>query len=114
MRNYYTNYYGIGSGTRAEADQLGQIWVGDGTKLNSKGNGLISADGTRAYRFPAEKPNTPSQYNPTGTQANFESYEYQTVPKTDKRGNIKLKPDGYPEMETIKSRTGDGHLIITD
>ena len=57
--NVHEKFYGIGSGTRAEADQLGQIWVGDGTKLNSKGNGLISAEGTLAYRFPAEKPNTP-------------------------------------------------------
>ena len=104
MRNYYTNYYGIGSGTRAEADQLGQIWVGDGTKLNSKGNGLISADGTRAYRFPSEKPNTPSEYNPTGTQANFETYEYRNV--QDKKGNWSKEPK--------RLRTGDGHLIITD
>ncbi|MBR1375555.1 MAG: hypothetical protein IJ566_05690, partial [Cardiobacteriaceae bacterium] len=106
--------FSIGSGTRAEADQLGQIWVGDGAKLNSKGNGLISADGTRAYRFPAEKPNTPSKYNPTGTQANFESYEYQTIPQTDRHGNIITNPDGTPIFKEVKPITGNGHLIITD
>ncbi|MBP3195194.1 MAG: hypothetical protein J6M05_05970 [Cardiobacteriaceae bacterium] len=106
--------FSIGSGTRAEAEQLGQIWVGDGATLNSKGTGLISADGTRGYRFPAEKENTPSQYNPTGIQANFETYEYQTVPRTDKQGNIKTNPDGTPMFKEIKPLINNGHLIITD
>lgn len=68
--------FSIGTGTAAEADRLGQIWVGDGAKLvgdqvNCPGC-LKSADGTRLYRPPTEKPNTPSQYNPTGVQANFQ------------------------------------------
>ena len=44
--------YSIGTGTSAEADQLGSIWVGDGAKKTSDGSGLVSADGTRVYRFP--------------------------------------------------------------
>lgn len=32
---------------------------------------LISADGTRLYRPPTTKKNTPTHLNPTGTQANF-------------------------------------------
>ncbi|MCA7012404.1 VENN motif pre-toxin domain-containing protein [Dickeya dadantii] len=67
--------YGVGSGTKAEAERLGQIWVGDGAKLvtNQKDcpGCLISADGLRIYRPPSEKPNAPAHLNPTGTQANF-------------------------------------------
>ncbi len=67
--------YGVGSGTKAEADRLGQIWVGDGAKLvtNQKDcpGCLISADGLRIYRPPSEKPNAPEHLNPTGIQANF-------------------------------------------
>jgi filamentous hemagglutinin len=67
--------YGVGSGTKAEADRLGQIWVGDGAKLvtNQKDcpGCLVSADGLRIYRPPSEKPNAPVHLNPTGTQANF-------------------------------------------
>ncbi|WP_208759859.1 hypothetical protein [Yersinia mollaretii] len=33
---------------------------------------MISADGTRVYRYPASKPNTPEELSPTGVQANFE------------------------------------------
>ncbi|MBP3194073.1 MAG: MafB family polymorphic toxin [Cardiobacteriaceae bacterium] len=105
--------FSIGSGTRAEAEQLGQIWTGDGAQRISNG-GLVSADGTMQYRPPTEKVNTPSQYNPTGSQANYEIFEYQTVPRTDKHGNIMLKPDGYPEMETIRTPVSNGHLIILD
>jgi filamentous hemagglutinin len=36
---------------------------------------LISADGTRLYRPPAFKPNTPTQFNPTGVQANFQKID---------------------------------------
>ncbi|MDR7873985.1 hypothetical protein [Yersinia mollaretii] len=34
---------------------------------------MISADGTRVYRYPASKPNTPEELSPTGVQANFET-----------------------------------------
>jgi len=65
--------FSVGMGTAAEADRLGKIWVGDGARLLTDGKGLVSADGTRVYRFPASKPNTPQELNPTGVQANFET-----------------------------------------
>ena len=68
--------FSIGSGTTAEANQLGKIWVGDGATMMSDGSGLLSADGTRAYRFPSEKV---SPYATTGTQANFEAYNVNPV-----------------------------------
>lgn len=39
--------------------------------MNGVSGGLVSADGTRVYRPPTYKPNTPAEFNPTGTQANF-------------------------------------------
>ena len=95
--------FNIGSGTRAEADQLGRTWVGDGARRTSDGKGWISADGTRGYRPPTEK-NAPIQHNPTGTQANFETYTYQRV--QDKNGNWSKDPQPV--------KTGNGHLVITD
>ena len=83
--------YGIGSGTSAEADQLGKIWVGDGARLTSDKSGLMSADGTRVYRFPASKDN--SSYATTGTQANFETF--------------KIDP-----ATGDKTKIGNGHLDI--
>ncbi len=68
--------FGIGSGTASEADRLGQIFVGDGARATS-GGGLISADGTRAYRPASLK--RPSQFNPTGRQANFETYTVNPI-----------------------------------
>ncbi len=65
--------FSVGMGTAADADRLGKIWVGDGARLLTDGKGLVSADGTRVYRFPAYKPNTPQNLNPTGLQANFET-----------------------------------------
>ncbi|MDZ7277224.1 hypothetical protein N4G40_02860, partial [Pantoea eucrina] len=75
--------FSVGTGTAAEADRLGNIWVGDGAKLvtNQKEcpGCLVSADGTRLYRPPTEKPNTPTQYNPTGVQANFQVLEVNST-----------------------------------
>jgi len=65
--------FSVGIGTTEEADRLGQIWVGDGSRLLTDGKGWVSADGTRVYRFPVSKPNTPEDLNPTGVQANFET-----------------------------------------
>ncbi len=76
--------YGIGTGTRTEADRLGKIWVGDGAKKTT-GNGWVSADGTRGYRPPSEKPN--SAHATTGVQANFETYSIDSKGKTNKTGN---------------------------
>ncbi|WP_027350071.1 DUF637 domain-containing protein, partial [Halotalea alkalilenta] len=68
--------FSIGSGTAAEANNLGRIWVGDGARpISGVPGGLISADGSRVYRPPVAKPNTPAQYNPTGVQANFQELQ---------------------------------------
>lgn len=80
--------YGVGTGTKEEADRLGKIWVGEGARPTSDGTGLVSADGTRIYRFSKEKPNAPGSLNPTGTQANFETYTKNIeTGKMDKIGN---------------------------
>ncbi|MEN4735130.1 filamentous hemagglutinin [Pantoea agglomerans] len=87
--------YGVGTGTKEEADRLGKIWVGDGARPTSDGTGLVSADGTRIYRSPKEKPNAPDSLNPTGTQANFESYTKNIeTGKMDKTGNGHLNVSG--------------------
>ncbi|CNL50398.1 adhesin/hemagglutinin [Yersinia enterocolitica] len=87
--------YGVGNGTNDEADRLGKIWVGEGARPTSDGSGLVSADGTRIYRSPKEKPNAPGSLNPTGTQANFESYAKNIeTGKMDKVGNGHLNISG--------------------
>jgi filamentous hemagglutinin len=87
--------YGVGTGTKEEADRLGKIWVGEGARPTSDGTGLVSADGTRIYRSPKEKPNAPDSLNPTGTQANFESYTKNIeTGKMDKTGNGHLNISG--------------------
>ncbi|MEM6053018.1 DUF6862 domain-containing protein [Erwinia sp. P7711] len=83
--------YGVGSGSASEADRLGKVWVGDGARLTSDGSGLMSADKTRVYRFPASKEN--SSHATTGTQANFETY--------------KINP-----VTGDKTKIGNGHLDI--
>ncbi|GLR10269.1 Contact-dependent inhibition of growth factor CdiA [Mixta theicola] len=85
--------YGVGSGTKAEADRLGQIWVGDGARPTKDGTGLMSADGSRVYRFPKEKPNAPALVNPTGVQANFETFQINPITGQ-------------------KIKVGDGHLNV--
>jgi hypothetical protein len=66
--------FSIGTGTAAEADQLGNIWVGDGARATR--NGLVSADGTLVYRAPVLKS---AQGYPAATMANFEQYTIDTV-----------------------------------
>lgn len=85
--------YGVGSGTKAEADRLGKIWVGDGATPTTDGKGLVSTDGLRVYRYPDAKPNAPEHLNPTGIQANFETYKIN--PSTGER-----------------LRTGNGYMSI--
>lgn len=84
--------FSIGSGTAAEADQLGKLWVGDGAKMTSDGSGWISADGTRVYRMPSQKD---SSFATTGTQASFETYTVNSI--TGQRVKI-----------------GNGHLNVTN
>lgn len=83
--------FSIGNGTSAESDRLGKIWVGDGARPTSDGTGLISADGTRVYRFPSPKN---SAYVATGIQSNFEVYEINTL--TGLREKIS---NGHPNVE---------------
>ncbi|EAT0258124.1 filamentous hemagglutinin N-terminal domain-containing protein [Salmonella enterica] len=83
--------YGVGSGTKAEADRLGKIWVGEGARPTKDGAGLMSADGTRVYRFPVSKDNSP--HATTGIQANFETF--------------KINP-----VTGDKTKIGNGHLDI--
>ena len=86
--------FGIGSGSKAEADRLGKVWVGDGAKLvaNQKEcvGCLISADGTRIYRPPTAKPHTPKEINPTGVQANF-SIRDKNTGRTLTNGHMDIK-----------------------
>ncbi|MCD5329872.1 hemagglutinin repeat-containing protein [Chromobacterium piscinae] len=65
----YKNF-GIGTGSVEDANRLGQLWVGDGARpMGGVPGGLVSADGTRSYRPPAEKN---GRFAITGVQANFE------------------------------------------
>ena len=84
--------FGIGSATRQEAEQLGKIWVGDGAKpVNSPScqGCMLSADGTRLYRPPTTKSNTPESLNPTGVQANFVTRSVDGKTLTNGHLNIK-------------------------
>lgn len=66
--------YGMGSGTRAEADRLGKEWVGPGYRVSkSNSNILLSADGLRQYRAPSFKSSLGL------TQANFEERDQPTA-----------------------------------
>ncbi|MFC7219754.1 polymorphic toxin-type HINT domain-containing protein [Streptomyces polyrhachis] len=63
--------FGLGSGTRADADDLGRAWVGEGYTVASDGKTLVSQDGLRQFRPPSNKPNSATTgYAPV--QANFE------------------------------------------
>ncbi len=59
--------FGIGSGTREQAQAMGEAWVGPGFKVASDGKILISADGLRQFRPPSFKPSLGK------FQANFET-----------------------------------------
>jgi len=67
--------FGIGRASASKADELGKTWVGDGAvpvRNQAACPGCLkSADGTRIYRPPTVKNNTPAEFNPTGIQANF-------------------------------------------
>jgi RHS repeat-associated protein len=64
--------FSIGTGTAAESNALGKIWVGDGAKpMSGVSGGLVSADGRMTYRPPAAKS---SSFATTGVQANFQQF----------------------------------------
>ncbi len=79
--------FGLGSGTRAEADKLGKAWVGDGYKVARDGKTLVSKDGLKQYRPPSYKPRLDK------TQANFEQR--------------------FPGQQSNRWQS-NGHLDITD
>jgi len=79
--------FGLGSGSRAEADKLGKAWVGDGHKVASDGKTLISKDGLKQFRPPSYKPKLDK------TQANFEQR--------------------FPGQQSNRWQS-NGHLDITD
>lgn len=79
--------FGIGSGTREQADVMGKARVGDGYQVASDGKTLVSLDGLRQYRPPTYKPFQQE------TQANFERR--------------------FPGQET-KRWQSNAHLDITD
>jgi len=58
--------FGIGSATSADADLMGEAWVGSNYTVASDGRTLVSADGLRQYRPPSFKPQLGK------FQANFE------------------------------------------
>lgn len=73
IRNTKGNNTLKGSIGTAEADYLGKKWVGDNHKVvyTKKGDEIwLSRDGTKKYRRPTKKPNSP--YTKTGKQANYE------------------------------------------
>jgi filamentous hemagglutinin len=88
--------FSVGSGTAAEANQLGKTWVGDGAQLVADQVGCPgcwkSADGLRIYR-PSTPKNAPSSFNPTGVQANF----------------VTLSVNPATGSSTI---VGNGHLVV--
>jgi RHS repeat-associated protein len=59
--------FGVGKGTRAQAELAGHAWVGEGYTIASDGRTLISRNGLRQYRPPTYKPHLKRW------QANFES-----------------------------------------
>jgi hypothetical protein len=78
--------FGMGSMTRAEADELGRAWVGDGCRVASDGKTLVSSDGRYTYRPPSYKPRL-GRY-----QANFE----------------------WKQPDLTSRPLGNGHVDITD
>jgi RHS repeat-associated protein len=66
-----------GSVSESDALKLGRKWVGPGAREMSSGKGLVSVDGTRSFRYPANKRginrNTGQPWSQTGRQVNFES-----------------------------------------
>lgn len=66
LRRNEEGLYGLGEGSRAQAESLGQDWVGPNSRLSSDKKALVSADGSRVYRSPEFKPRQGRE------QANFE------------------------------------------
>ena len=65
-------FFGLGSGTRAEADAAGRAWVGEGANWSSDGKAFVSQNKLRQYRPPSLKRGRGK------IQANFQS---RLIPK---------------------------------
>ncbi|MEN3931789.1 hypothetical protein WJT86_12070 [Microvirga sp. W0021] len=87
---YGKGNFNLGTSTAAEANALGLAWVGPNYKVASDGKTLVSADGLRQYRPPANKPN--SDFAVTGVQSNFEA---RTTPNGSwqSNGHLNIKGD---------------------
>ncbi|MDP3984890.1 MAG: hypothetical protein Q8Q52_07815 [Acidimicrobiia bacterium] len=70
--------FGLGAGTRGQADDAGRAWVGDGYTIASDGKTLVSSDSLRQLRPPSYKPNLDMW------QANFEQ---RLIPRGAWQGN---------------------------
>jgi hypothetical protein len=79
----------LGTATAEDAQLLGEAWVGAGARQTRDGTGMVSADGLRVYRYPAEKRNSP--YATTGVQANFE-YKLRPNVKPYSNGHLNISP----------------------
>ena len=78
--------FGLGTGTRSQADRLGKAWTGDGATLASDGKTLVSKDLLRQYRPPSFKGKLGK------TQANFERrISGQTSKKWQSNGHLDIK-----------------------
>lgn len=78
--------FGLGSGTREQADAMGKAWVGPNYKVASDGTTLISNDGLRQYRPPKFKPRL-GKY-----QANFERrFEGQKTKQWQGNGHLDIE-----------------------
>ena len=81
------------SGTVSEKDalELGRRWGGKDARVMSSGKGMVSADGSRTFRFPADKRGvnraTGQPWSKTGRQVNFES---APTPKNPNGSNVHL------------------------
>lgn len=63
--------------SQSDAFKLGEAFVGPNYRIMSNGKGLVSEDGLRTYRFPADKRGydriNGRPWSKTGKQVNFET-----------------------------------------
>lgn len=81
--------FGLGSGTKEQANEIGNAWVGKGAEIASDGKTLVSKDGLRQYRPPSPKN---SKHAKTGSQANFERrFQGQKSKKWQGNGHMDIE-----------------------
>jgi len=74
--------FGIGSGTAYRATRAGESWLGEGCRIVSDGETLVSRDGVRTFRPPSWKPDH-GKY-----QANFSYWIGERVGKPLANGHL--------------------------